>query len=41
MGLKEIATDLKKKNQTGVLHSKIYKFEAKSSNQNSQNSEVV
>ena len=32
---------LKEKKQTGVLHSEIYKFEAKSSNQSSQNSEVV
>ena len=32
---------LKEKKQTGVLHSEIYKFEAKSSNQGSQNSEVV
>ena len=32
---------LKEKKQTGVLHSEIYKFEAKSSNLEGQNSEVV
>jgi len=32
---------LKETKQTRVLHSEIYKFEAKSSNQSSQNSEVI
>ena len=32
---------LKEKKQAGILSSDIYKFEAKSSNQGSQNSEVV
>ena len=32
---------LKEKKQAGILSSDLYKFEAKSSNQSSQNSEVV